>query len=276
MGRHRKRGAASLRTGLLGFSAVVAIGVVAVTTGAIPADSLHFTSGDDSGQVRAERTPSEPRTQTGPSAPPWEQGVESQSPSPSRTASPSESAPSAKPSDKPKPSPSKETAEPEKSESPEPKPLTSAPVTPRPTTPTPTPTPTKPEPDRPPTGSSAETQVINLVNEERANAGCSPLKPDAELAALAENFSEDMAARGFFDHTDPDGDSPWDRAEQAGITDMGGENIARGQADAEAVMESWMNSPGHRANILNCEFSTIGVGAHFADGGPWWTQDFGY
>ncbi|MEU7074943.1 CAP domain-containing protein, partial [Streptomyces narbonensis] len=80
---------------------------------------------------------------------------------------------------------------------------------------------------------------------------------------------------GFFDHTDPDGDTPWARAEQAGVTGLAGENIARGQADAAAVMESWMNSDGHRANILNCDFTTLGVGVHFGDGGPWWTQDFG-
>ena len=85
-----------------------------------------------------------------------------------------------------------------------------------------------------------------------------------------------MAARGFFDHTDPDGDTPWDRAAAAGISDLGGENIARGQADAQAVMEAWMNSPGHRANILNCDYRTLGVGVHVGAGGPWWTQDFGF
>lgn len=63
---------------------------------------------------------------------------------------------------------------------------------------------------------------------------------------------------------------------EAGISDLGGENIARGQADAAAVMQAWMNSPGHRANILNCDFKTLGVGVHLGSGGPWWTQDFGY
>ena len=106
--------------------------------------------------------------------------------------------------------------------------------------------------------------------------GCSPVTADSGLAALATAFSDDMAARDFFDHTDPDGASPWDRAKKAGITDLGGENIARGQANAQLVMDSWMNSPGHKANILNCDFKTLGVGAHFASGGPWWTQDFGY
>ncbi|ARP72545.1 hypothetical protein LK07_25405 [Streptomyces pluripotens] len=123
---------------------------------------------------------------------------------------------------------------------------------------------------------AAEAEVLKLVNEERAKVGCSALSANSSLTGLAEAFSDDMAARGFFDHTDPDGATPWDRAAKAGITDLGGENIARGQATPAAVMEAWMNSPGHRANILNCDFKTLGVGVHFGPGGPWWTQDFGY
>ncbi|AWZ16294.1 hypothetical protein DRB96_33230 [Streptomyces sp. ICC1] len=115
-----------------------------------------------------------------------------------------------------------------------------------------------------------------MVNQERAQAGCVPVRANPPLAALAGAFSKDMAVRGFFDHTDPDGNSPWDRATKAGISGMGGENIARGQGDAQAVMKAWMNSPGHKANILNCEFRTLGVGMHNASGGPWWTQDFGF
>ncbi|MET8561492.1 CAP domain-containing protein [Streptomyces flaveolus] len=122
----------------------------------------------------------------------------------------------------------------------------------------------------------AEAQVLKLVNDERAKVGCSPLAANSSLTKLAEAFSDDMAARGYFDHTDPDGRTPWDRAGTAGITDLGGENIARGQADAAAVMAAWMGSPGHRANILNRDFKTLGVGVHFGPGGPWWTQDFGY
>jgi uncharacterized protein YkwD len=119
--------------------------------------------------------------------------------------------------------------------------------------------------------------VIDLVNEKRAKVGCSPLQASGALSDLARAHSKDMAARGFFDHTNPDGETPWDRAEQAGVSSLGGENIARGQADAEAVMNSWMNSAGHRANILDCDFTTLGVGVHIADGGgPWWTQDFGH
>jgi uncharacterized protein YkwD len=85
-----------------------------------------------------------------------------------------------------------------------------------------------------------------------------------------------MAASGVMSHTGPDGSTMTSRVEAAGYEwSTLGENIARGQSDAASVMESWMNSPGHRANILNCSFTELGVGVHFGDGGPWWTQDFG-
>lgn len=118
--------------------------------------------------------------------------------------------------------------------------------------------------------------MLSLVNQERAKVGCSPVTANSSLTSLAEDFSKAMADQNFFDHTDPSGASPWDRAARLGITNLGGENIARGQSDAAAVMDAWMNSPGHRANILNCDFKTLGVGVHFGPGGPWWTQDFGY
>lgn len=118
--------------------------------------------------------------------------------------------------------------------------------------------------------------MLTLVNQERAKVGCSPVTASASLASLAQDFSDDMAARDFFDHTDPDGRTPWDRAAKAGVQGLGGANIARGQADAQAVMDSWMSSDGHRANILNCDYKTLGVGVHFGAGGPWWTQDFGF
>jgi len=113
------------------------------------------------------------------------------------------------------------------------------------------------------------------VNAERSKVGCVALVPDGPLADLARAFSADMAARDFFGHTDPDGRDPWDRAADAGITNLAAENIARGQQTPAAVMKAWMKSTGHRANILNCGYRTLGVGAHFAAGGPWWTQDFG-
>jgi RNA polymerase sigma factor (sigma-70 family) len=120
-------------------------------------------------------------------------------------------------------------------------------------------------------------QVVVLVNKERAAAGCGPLTEDAQLEDAARAHSDDMAARGFFDHTNPDGADPGERITAAGYRwSTYGENIAMGQQTPQAVMDSWMNSPGHRANILNCSFKNIGVGVHKGgSGGPWWTQDFG-
>ncbi|MFD8013761.1 CAP domain-containing protein [Streptomyces sp. NPDC058955] len=123
-------------------------------------------------------------------------------------------------------------------------------------------------------GTAAE-QVISLVNAERAKAGCGPLTANATLTSAAQGHSDDMAARDFFDHTNPDGDGPGERVTAAGYPwTTYGENIAKGQTTPEQVMDAWMNSPGHRANILNCDFKEIGVGIH-TDGGPYWTQVFG-
>ncbi|MEU9554062.1 CAP domain-containing protein [Streptomyces fumanus] len=121
-----------------------------------------------------------------------------------------------------------------------------------------------------------EAQVLALVNEERAAAGCAPLTADDRLTRAADAYSDAMAGSGVLSHTGPDGSTMASRVEAAGYAWSAlGENIARGQADAASVMESWMNSPGHRANILNCSFTHLGVGVHPGDGGPWWTQDFG-
>ncbi|MFI2619819.1 CAP domain-containing protein [Streptomyces sp. NPDC018584] len=274
---HRRKGRAftPVRTGLLGVSAAVAMGAVAVASGVLPGgDGFRLDGGGEPGEVRSASAPVEVDAQGGPGG-----ETDRGEPSPSRGTGRSES---------PKPTPSKSEAAakpsrtpsktpPEKPSSPAPKP-----DAPKPSTPSPSRTPVE-KPKAPPASaqspsgeSAAEAVVLTLVNEERAEAGCRPVTADSRLAALAGRFSADMAERDFFGHTDPDGATPWDRAEKAGIPDLGGENIARGQADARAVMESWMNSPGHRANILNCDYKTMGVGAHFAPGGPWWTQDFGF
>ncbi|MGW7465088.1 CAP domain-containing protein [Streptomyces xantholiticus] len=124
--------------------------------------------------------------------------------------------------------------------------------------------------------SGPEAQVLALVNKERASAGCSPVTANAELTRAADDYSDVMARSGVMSHTGPDGSTMTTRVEAAGYEwSTLGENIARGQADAASVMQSWMNSPGHRANILNCSFKELGVGVHFGDGGPWWTQNFG-
>ncbi|WP_055493511.1 CAP domain-containing protein [Streptomyces sp. TP-A0356] len=264
----RKKAATPVRTGLLGVSAAVALGTVAVATGVLPGGN-HFTVSGDAGDAQAGgTTPSGFATeQGGTSGTANDRGSTSTSRDSDRSATPA-----ATPSN--------------------PSPSASSPSVPQQPTRTPTPTATKTttaappaqktteQPATPPVHASGptavEAQVLQLVNQERAKVGCSPVTASNALTKLAEAFSQDMAARSFFDHTDPNGKTPWDRAAALGITGLGGENIARGQTTAQDVMDAWMNSPGHRANILNCNFRTLGVGVHFGSGGPWWTQDFGY
>ncbi|MFH8731355.1 CAP domain-containing protein [Streptomyces sp. NPDC017964] len=278
--RHRKRVARPVRTGLLGVSAAVAMGAVAVASGVVPGmDNYSLGGGNGADKVRAADSPSGLETQGG------TDGSADRAPSSASRSAERSDSPSASPSQsssKPSSNPSKTASSSKSSSSASHSGSGGAATSPKTATPSKTAT-TKPKPPaaapslKAPSGeASAEAQVLALVNTERAKAGCRPVTADGGLAALAGNFSEDMAARGFFDHTDPDGATPWDRAKKAGITDLGGENIARGQANAQSVMDSWMNSPGHRANILNCDYKTLGVGVHFGSGGPWWTQDFGF
>ncbi|MFE9294523.1 CAP domain-containing protein [Streptomyces niveus] len=186
--------------------------------------------------------------------------AESASPSPSRS--------SASPSPSPTRSPSKKAAEPSTS-APAPRPSTADPAP----KPEPKPTPDDPKPDG---GGGFADQVTTLVNAERAKAGCGPVSANSQLQTAALRHSQDMAAKDYFDHNSPDGKDPGDRITAAGYRwTTYGENIARGQQTAAEVMKGWMNSPGHRANILNCAFKEIGIGVHDASGGPWWTQAFG-
>ena len=129
----------------------------------------------------------------------------------------------------------------------------------------------------PASGATAQyaQQVVDLVNAQRSQHGCGPLSAEPRLAAAARSHSEDMADRGYFSHASPEGEHADHRIEAAGYHwSSWGENIARGQKDPAAVMDAWMNSPGHRANILNCSFQQIGVGVRTGSGGPWWTQVF--
>ncbi|MFF7990767.1 CAP domain-containing protein [Kitasatospora xanthocidica] len=117
--------------------------------------------------------------------------------------------------------------------------------------------------------------VVDLVNAERAKAGCGPVAAEPRLATAAQSHSDDMANRNYFDHASPEGYHADHRIEATGYRwSTWGENIARGQKDPAAVMDAWMNSPGHRANILNCAFKQLGVGVRTGSGGPWWTQVF--
>ncbi|MGY1821524.1 CAP domain-containing protein [Geodermatophilus sp. SYSU D00079] len=175
----------------------------------------------------------------------------------------------------PAPSPAPATEEP-RDEPAAPKASTPAPApAPRPA-PAPAPRPA-PAPAAPaaPAAPGIEGQVLSLVNQARATAGCAPLAADSALAAVARAHSADMRDRDYFSHDTPEGLDPFDRAKQAGITYARAENIAYGQANATEVMDDWMTSPGHRENILDCELTKLGVGVAEGPGGPWWTQLFG-
>jgi uncharacterized protein YkwD len=120
-------------------------------------------------------------------------------------------------------------------------------------------------------------EVVVLTNAERAAARLAPLAGDRRLTAAAQAHSADMVARDFYSHTTPEGREPWDRAAAAGAAHRGiGENIACGQRTPAEVVQGWMNSPGHRANILKPEFTHIGIGyATGSRAGTYWTQLFG-
>ncbi|MBX4266128.1 serine protease [Clostridium estertheticum] len=121
-----------------------------------------------------------------------------------------------------------------------------------------------------------EKEVVTLVNQERAKQGLAPLTDNVKLSNVARTKSEDMVAKNYFDHTSPTYGSPFDMMKQFGITyKAAGENIAMGQQTASSVMTSWMNSPGHKANILSKNFTDIGVGvAKDKSGAIYWTQEF--
>ncbi|HEY8526222.1 MAG TPA: CAP domain-containing protein [Acidimicrobiales bacterium] len=165
--------------------------------------------------------------------------------------------------------PTTTTTEPTTTAPPTTEPPTTTTTTAAPTTTTtrPTTTTAAPQPSGP-----AE-QVVALTNEARAAAGCRPLTVDPDLTAAAQLHAEDMAARNYMDHVNPEGMSPQDRAAAQGYTGGVGENIAMGYPSAEAVMDGWMSSPGHRANIENCAYRTIGVGVD--SDGWYWAQSFG-
>ncbi|MFC9731511.1 CAP domain-containing protein [Streptomyces roseolus] len=308
-GARRKR-RRPVRTGLIGASAAVVVGAAAVAVaapGILPGGENLTAGGAGSSRPAATETRQTPELTT--------QGGATRTPAEASTATGAAGDGSRSPKKSAAPATTKATPTPTKTATPSSTPSrtraaapapTTARAEPKPsrTTKAPAPTQAAPAPattTRAPAGKTtegtvqktaeqtaepagstadradaAEAEVLRLVNAERAKVGCSPVQPSTGLARLAGAFSADMAARNFFDHTDPDGATPWSRAQAAGISSLGAENIARGQVDATAVMVSWMNSDGHRANILNCDFTRLGVGVHFADGGPWWTQDFGY
>lgn len=118
-----------------------------------------------------------------------------------------------------------------------------------------------------------ERQVIELTNQERTAQGLEPLTTDESLSAVAREKSNDMYTNGYFSHNSPTYGSPFDMMQQFGVSyRTAGENIAKGQRSPEEVVNAWMNSEGHRANILNPDFTHIGVG--YVENGNHWTQMF--
>lgn len=118
-----------------------------------------------------------------------------------------------------------------------------------------------------------ENEVIRLVNEIRVKNGLSALNTNWELSRIARYKSQDMVSNRYFSHTSPTYGSPFQMIKSFGLTyQSAGENIAYGQTTPQAVVNAWMNSSGHRANILNSSYKQIGVG-YVADG-HYWTQLF--
>ena len=135
--------------------------------------------------------------------------------------------------------------------------------------------PEKNEAVKPPedTISEYEEKVAELVNQIRIENDLSPLTLNRELSAVARKKSQDMKENHYFNHTSPVYGSPFDMIKTFGISySTAGENIAMGQRTPEEVVNAWMNSEGHRANILNASFTQIGIG--YVAEGNYWTQMF--
>lgn len=122
-------------------------------------------------------------------------------------------------------------------------------------------------------------QVIVLTNEQRRAAGCANLTWDAQLATAAQQHADDMAANNYFSHNSRNGAQFTTRLRTAGYRyRLAAENLAAGQTTPEEVVAGWMSSPSHRANILNCRLTNIGIGYGFNSGsdyGTYWVQDMG-
>ncbi|MGW2562557.1 CAP domain-containing protein [Streptomyces sp. NPDC001514] len=123
-----------------------------------------------------------------------------------------------------------------------------------------------------------EDLVVSLVNQERSDRGLARLRAEELLRISSRSHSRDMATRGFFDHVTPEGGTPAERMTAAGYPFPAAENVAICPPDAWVVVRAWMNSPGHRVNILRPRVRSVGVGVFLAPGTglAWWTQNFGY
>jgi uncharacterized YkwD family protein len=124
------------------------------------------------------------------------------------------------------------------------------------------------------TSSQYASEVLNLVNAERSKQGLKPLKMNTTLNKSAQAKAKDMHDKKYFNHNSPTYGSPFDQMKQFGYKySYAGENIAQGQRSPQEVMKAWMNSAGHRANILSPNFTEIGIG--YYSEGNYWVQQFG-
>lgn len=229
-----------------------------------PADSPG--AAEPGGEGRAD-APADDATPSDPSARPSEPGTDTPTnPEPSGSATPS-------PPGTPKPTPSTTPSTPPES-TPEPTPTPS--YTPNPPQ-TPTDPPQPPEPPLPaePVLSSAERALIEETNRVRVRAGCPELRVDARLTAAARGHSADMRRHWRPSHVGPDGSTPADRAAEQGYDGQVGETILHGSRDAERVVEKWTSRSADRSELLNCAYTSVGIGVEFGLLGAWWTQMLG-
>ncbi|KJK51075.1 CAP domain-containing protein [Streptomyces sp. NRRL F-4428] len=255
MQKHRKK--KQYRKIVIGVSA---LGIVGVPTAAMACyDS--YGGGDDTRRTRTVSHQAQRPWQYVPTAVPSASVPVDVATTPSGTPAPEQ--PAAEPSE-PAAQPSQAQPQPVKPQPAKP-PVTTKPQAPRPPQTSPAPA---------PTASGAVAAVLALVNQERAAAGCPAVTLNAKLTKAAQDHSADMAATRNMSHTGSDGSDPGARITRAGYAwRTYGENVAYGYSTPEKVMEGWMNSPGHRENILNCSFKEIGIG--LAQPNNYWTQAFG-
>ncbi len=136
------------------------------------------------------------------------------------------------------------------------------------------PTPAAPTPTPPPAEPTMEDQVVALTNAERSAAGCAPVTIDVRLTNAAQAHADDMATQKYFSHTSKDGREFWERIDSAGYPwSRVAENIAYGYRSPQAVTNGWMDSQGHRENMLNCKLTDIGIG--YNQDGHYWVMNLG-
>ncbi|MFF3013396.1 CAP domain-containing protein [Streptomyces sp. NPDC057939] len=243
----------------------VAVGALAIV--GVPTTAMACLDTQETGPVRVVSSQQDARPwQTGPGA---QQPVQAPIPFEAPEAAPAE--PVAQPVVEPPADPAPENPLPAE-QAPQQPVQQPQPVQPQPAEPTGTPEAGAPADAQAPTGAAGE--VLALVNKERAAVGCPALTVNEKLTKAAQDHSADMAAHSNMSHTGSDGSDPGQRITRAGYQwSTYGENVAYGYDTAAKVMEGWMNSPGHKRNILDCSFKEIGIG--LAQPGQYWTQSFG-